>query len=155
MEIVLLLRDEIVYDILPAKRHHILMQFDSVSINLPPVIVGLPVVIHKDRRVNASAGQLHRAVKGPLRPVGHGDALPVVVHTEIEIIFPVLFDAIRRVEQMQLSSLRIQILLLLRFLLFYQVRMGLRFLPHHFLNERRRVLPVNSRISRRSRIPCP
>lgn len=96
MEKMRFLRDQIIPNPFRVKRHHIRIQSHAVGKELPPVIVSLSVIIDEYGRIDPAAEKLYRIGKGPFRAVGNSHSLAIIGHTEIEIIFSVTFQAVRR-----------------------------------------------------------
>ena len=146
MKEMLLLCHQVIHDRIPVKGDHILVQFHSMREELSPVIVRLPVVIDEYRRIDPAAGKLYRILKRSLRAVGHCYSLTVILHTKIEIIFPVLLDAVRSKQKRRLFF----------FLLLFELRLHIfsvsRSLLQHLSDKRSRMAPVDPGILRRIRV---
>ena len=145
METMLFLRHQIIHDLSPIEGPHVIIEADSMRKQLAPVIIGLAVIIRKDRGIDPAAGQLDRIGERALGAVRDRYAFAVIRHAEVQIVPSVFLDAVR-CEQ---KGGRID-----RILVFKGLPI-LRMLLQHLLYERRGMVPVDTRILRCVRIIGP
>ena len=145
MEEMFLLGDQVVGDAGFIQCHHIVCKLCAVGEQLAPVVIGLPVVINENGRVNAAHRQLFKVCKRSLRTIRNRHALCVIRHAEIQVIFSIPLQAVRRKKQAGLRSV----------VRIFKSRLVIRIVCQHLPDEGRRMGPVNARIVRIIRVVAP